>query len=110
TQGSFVTPGAVLVRAGVDGRLDTVPFGDDIVGVPHSFLYASNPLDRDTDGDTLFDGAERILGANPNDARDAQRFRDNDLDGLPNGVETDGWFLGFTDAGGQLQCLTDSGT
>ncbi len=110
TQGSFVTPGAVLVRAGSDGVLDTVPFGDDVIGVPHLMLYASNPLDRDTDGDTLFDGAERILGANPNDARDAQRFRDNDLDGLPNGVEIDGWFLGFTDATGQLQCLTDSGT
>lgn len=110
SEGAFVTPGAVLVRAGTDGTLDTQPFGDDIIAVPHLFRYATNPLDRDTDGDTLFDGAEKILGANPNDPLDAQRFRDNDLDGLPNGVETDGWFLGFVDAAGVLTCLTESGT
>jgi len=110
TSGAFVTPGAVLVRAGADGVLDTIPFGDDVIGVPHKALYATNPLDRDTDGDTLFDGAEQILGANPNDAMDAQRFRDNDLDGLPNGVETDGWILAYVDSTGALQCLTETGT
>lgn len=109
TDGVTVTPGAVIVRAGADGALDTVPFGDDVLAVPHKVLYATNPLDRDTDGDTLFDGAEKTLGANPNDSLDAQRYRDNDLDGLANGVETDGWFVGFTDATGALQCVTDSG-
>lgn len=110
TPGAAVLPGAVVVRAGPNGKLDTVPSGDDVLGVPHLTLYASNPLDRDTDADTLFDGAERILGSNPNDARDAQRYRDNDLDGLPNGVEVDGWVLAYVDAAGTLQCLTNSGT
>lgn len=110
TPGAAVPSGAVLVRAGPNGRLDTAPSGDDVLGVPHLTLYASNPLDRDTDADTLFDGAERILGSNPNDALDAQRYRDNDLDGLPNGVEVEGWVLGYTDGQGVLQCLTNSGT
>lgn len=121
SQGVSVTPGSVLVRAGTDDELSTSPAGDDVLGVPHEFLYASNPLDRDTDGDTLFDGAEQTLGANPNDTMDAQRFRDNDLDGLPNGVETDGWFVGYVtynisiDDQGRtirtpvLKCLTQTG-
>jgi hypothetical protein len=109
TDGVAVTPGAVIVRAGSDGVLDTVPMGDDVVGVAHKVLYASNPLNRDTDGDTLFDGAEQTLGANPNDPLDAQDYRDNDLDGLPNGVEIAGWFVGYTDAAGNLQCVTDTG-
>ena len=108
-EGVAITPGSLLVRPGLDGKLDTDPQGDDIVGVPHLVRFATNPLDRDTDGDTLSDGAERILGANPNNALDAQRFRDNDQDGLPNGVEADGWILAVSDSLGNMECRTANG-
>jgi hypothetical protein len=95
--GAEVDPGAVLVRAGPDGELDTEPGGDDIIGVSHLNFFATNPLNRDTDGDTLDDGAEVSLGANPNDPLDASKFRDNDLDGLANIIEQDGWFIEYFD-------------
>ncbi len=107
--GVQVEPGAVLIQPGPNGVLDTEPRGDDIVGAPHLALFATDPLNRDTDEDTLFDGAEMTLGSNPNDSLDASKFRDNDLDGLVNIEETDGWFIGYTDVTG-LKCRTESGT
>ena len=107
--GVTVPPGSVLIRPGLDGELDTEPHGDDIVGVPHLTRFATDPLNRDTDGDTLTDGAELTLGGNPNNPLDATRFRDNDLDGLSNGAELDGWILAFVDEHGSLQCKTASG-
>ncbi len=107
--GVKVDPGAVLIRPGPNGVLDTEPRGDDIVGAPHLSLFATDPLNRDTDEDTLFDGAEMILGSNPNDPLDASKFRDNDLDGLVNVEETDGWFIGFNDVNG-LKCRTEDGS
>ncbi|UCE60817.1 MAG: hypothetical protein JSU63_03520 [Phycisphaerales bacterium] len=98
--GAEVSPGAVLVRPGLDGVLDTTPMGDDVVGTPHLTLFATDPLNRDTDGDGLFDGAEVALGANPNDATDASKFRDDDNDGLANIVEDEGWFIGHSNHDG----------
>jgi hypothetical protein len=100
TLGAMVDQGAVLVRPGPNGVLDTTPMGDDVIGAPHLTLFATDPLNRDTDGDGLFDGAEASLGANPNDASDASKFRDNDLDGLVNIEEIDGWFIGFSNRDG----------
>lgn len=102
--GSEVDSGSVVVRPGPNGALDTEPEGDDFVGVEHLAFYATDPLNRDSDGDTLFDGTEKILGANPSDPLDASKFRDNDLDGLANIEETEGWFIGHLDRFGDLYC------
>ncbi|UCE58490.1 MAG: hypothetical protein JSU63_13730 [Phycisphaerales bacterium] len=97
--------GGVLVRPGPDGVLQTVPQGDDVIGTSHLAFFATDPLNRDTDHDGLFDGTELELGANPNDELDASKYRDNDLDGLPNHLEkTDGWFIGYVDRSGRLFC------
>jgi hypothetical protein len=95
--GVTVPSGSVVVRSGTNAVLESDAMGDDIVGVPHLELYATDPLDRDTDGDGLFDGAELALGANPNDPLDASKFRDSDIDGLANIVEDEGWFVGYLD-------------
>lgn len=109
TPGATVEPGAVLVRSGANGELDTQPQGDDIVGAVHLTPFATDPLNADTDGDTLSDGAELTLGANANNPLDASEFRDSDLDGLANIEETRGWFIGFLgDAG--WECRTSDGT
>ncbi len=107
--GAMVDQGDVLIRPGSNGVLDTTPSGDDVIGAPHVTLFATDPLNRDTDGDGLFDGAEVALGANPNDATDASKFRDNDLDGLVNIEEINGWFVGFTNRNGTF-CRTALGT
>jgi hypothetical protein len=107
--GVDIAPGAVVVRPGENGVLDTVPGGDDFVGASHLTVFATDPLDRDTDGDTLLDGAEVVLGANPNDAADAAKFRDNDLDGLANIEESQGWFIGVADEDG-LRCRRADGS
>ena len=97
-------PGGVVVSSGDDLRITTMPnnpaplppspSGDDFVAQFHEGRFASDPLNRDTDGDTLFDGVEArlgSLGANPNDPTDAADFRDDDRDGLVNKQERDGW-------------------
>jgi len=102
--GGTVRQGGVIVRPGPNGKLDTTPRGDDVKAVPHLSLFATDPLNRDTDGDSLPDGLERTLGANPNDLYDVGRFRDSDRDGLTDGEEKDGWFVGYTDASGTVFC------
>ncbi len=59
-------------------------FGPDLPGV------TTDPLNPDSDGDTLPDGAERDLGTNPN-VNDGDMVFDDDGDGLVNFQETTGW-------------------
>ncbi len=108
--GGTVRPGGVMVVPGANGRLNTTtPGGDDFKAVPHAAFFATDPLNRDTDGDTLPDGLERALGANPNDPSDVGRFRDSDHDGLTDGEESDGWFIGYRDNGGAILCRNGDG-
>jgi hypothetical protein len=58
----------------------------------------TNPLKADTDEDTVVDGAECLLGSDPNNASSkppAQPPRDGDRDGLPAAVEA---LLGSSDS------------
>ncbi len=51
---------------------------------------ATNPLSRDSDGDTVLDGAECLLGTNPNNASSKPSGippGDSDRDGLPAAVD-----------------------
>lgn len=88
--GAAASPGQVLVRAGLNGRIDSTPGGDDYVRVKHERLFTTNPLSQDTDGDGLSDGREVLVGTNPN-ARDAGKVIDSDGDGLFDDEEDAGW-------------------
>lgn len=106
---STVTPGAIIITAGSDGTLDTTTAndlsteGDDFIAVRHDVvstctpgtftdaLFGSDPLNADTDGDGIEDGAEVALGINPNNPFDAGRFRDADSDGVPDAFEEEGF-------------------
>ncbi len=93
-------PGGVIMLPGQNGRINSTldQGGDDFIAQFHETHFATDPLNRDTDGDTLFDGVEAnlgFLGANPNDPTDAADFRDDDRDGLVNRVERNGWFPNF---------------
>ncbi len=102
--GPAVPKGAILIRPGPNGTMDSTPGGDDFVGALHPVVagciapgqmaegYASDPLNPDTDGSGIPDGAEVRLGINPNDPRDDFRFRDTDGDGVPDAIEDDGYF------------------
>ena len=98
SEGQRVTPGAVIVLPGPNG-LQTAPGGDDFIAADHiveegcalTAGFATDPLDPDTDSDGILDGAERVLGINPNDSRDGPEFFDDDLDGVPNRFEVDGF-------------------
>ena len=46
--------------------------------------FATDPLDPDTDGDLIQDGAELKLGLHPNLSSDGPSFLDDDGDGIPN--------------------------
>lgn len=108
-------PGGVVVSQGSDGTLDTfIVGGDDFIAQFHEREFATDPLNRDTDGDTLSDGVEAkfgFLGANANDPTDAADFRDDDRDGLVNRQETDGWVPVFWagDGLGTPTCLDGLG-
>jgi hypothetical protein len=80
-----------IIGAGLDGQLNTVPSGDDRRQAGHQQLVATDPLRRDTDADSLFDGRERILGSDPNYPDDAGTVVDTDLDGMVDAEETIGW-------------------
>ncbi|MCG3128827.1 MAG: hypothetical protein CHACPFDD_03721 [Phycisphaerae bacterium] len=60
---------------------------DDVKRVVFVF---TDPLDSDTDGDGLLDGMEHLFGTNPA-STDGGVVYDDDLDGLPNRVEENGW-------------------
>ena len=69
--------------------------GEDVVCTGSSL---TNPLKADSDGDTVVDGAECLLGSNPNDANSwpsCSGFTDHDHDCLPNYVEA---ILGSSDS------------
>jgi len=55
------------------------------------FIVVTSALNRDHDGDSVPDGAERDLGANPTDPLDGDDFQDSDLDGLTDAEELWGW-------------------
>lgn len=54
----------------------------------------TDPLNPDSDGDTLPDGAERALGTNPN-VNDGDLVFDDDGDTLVNAQEDDGWTVTY---------------
>lgn len=107
--GGTVRQGGIVVRPGNNAKLNSTPGGDDVKATPHFKLFATNPLDADTDDDTLPDGLERKLGANPNDTLDRGRYLDTDRDGLTDGQEDDGWFIGYRNEGGALLCRNGDG-
>lgn len=95
--------GGIVVFPGTDGVIDSTPGGDDFIGADHPVImgcippgqtgegYGSNPLNADTDGDGITDGAEFNLRINPNNPFDGARFRDADQDGVPDFFETNGF-------------------
>ena len=103
--GSAMTRGDIVITAGANGVLDTVAaIGDDFVAVEHVLAtgclpptgfvttgFATDPLNADTDGDGIVDGAERDLGINPNNPRDGAQFRDADSDGVADFFEEEGF-------------------
>lgn len=101
--GQPVMAGDVIVRAGPDGELQSTPAANEVVRSEHRDLYASDPLMRDTDGDSAFDGREQFLGANPN-IRDADSILDSDLDGLTDREEMQGWSVSVN--GGAAMTIT----
>jgi hypothetical protein len=88
---SVPTPGTPIIGAGLNGVLDTTPGGDDFVRAGHEQFFASDPLRRDTDADSLPDGRERFLGSQPNDPTDAGTVVDTDFDGMVDAEENNGW-------------------
>jgi len=94
-----IEKGAILITAGEDGVLDTTPQGDDYIGVTHEALacepagFATNPLNMDTDGESMPDGMERDIAlGSPNNPGDAAKYLDSDGDGLSDAVEERGFF------------------
>lgn len=83
-------PGQVLIRAGLNGRIDSVPVNTDWIRVVHPTLCTTDPLNRDTDYDGIPDGREVLIGTNPN-CRDAGKVIDSDGDGLFDNEEDAGW-------------------
>lgn len=96
-EGQAVVEGDVVVGAGLDGELQTLPAGTEEVRSAHRALFASDPVERDTDADGLVDGREEFLGSRPN-VRDADSVLDSDFDGLTNQQELDGWLIGGSGA------------
>lgn len=88
---AVVPAGTPIIAAGLNGRIDTTPAGDDRKRAAHGALFASDPLQRDTDADALPDGRETYLGSNPNNPTDAGTVVDTDFDGLVDADELNGW-------------------
>ncbi len=86
-----VPAGTPIIAAGLNGRIDTTPAGDDRKRAAHGNYFASDPLRRDTDADSLPDGREVFLGSDPNNPGDAGTVLDTDFDGLVDAEETNGW-------------------
>ncbi len=93
--GDPVVQGDVVVSAGPDGELQTIPQGSEQVRSAHRAQFASDPALGDTDADGLVDGREEFLGSRPN-TRDADSVLDSDFDGLTNQQELDGWRIDGT--------------
>lgn len=84
------TEGQVLIRAGLNGRIDSAAAGDDYLRVVHLGRFSIDPLNRDTDFDGIPDGRELLIGTNPN-RKDASSVTDSDGDGLYDSEEDAGW-------------------
>ncbi|MHC5108841.1 MAG: hypothetical protein ACYTHJ_03065 [Planctomycetota bacterium] len=78
--------GRIIIRPGVDGQVDSLPDGDDVVA-RGQYLQITNPLTSDTDRDQISEGLERILGSDPRDPTDGGFLNDKDGDGLTDGQE-----------------------
>jgi hypothetical protein len=111
TASGTVTSGGVVVSAGADQIIESIPGGDDFEAAAHLIFnrsttqqvyddcnttlstsgFATDPLDPDTDGDLIADGDELALGIHPNDARDGPLLADDDGDGVPNLTERSGF-------------------
>lgn len=88
---TMLTPTTRIVGAGTNGIIDTPLGGDDLEQAGHEQLVATDPLRRDTDADSLFDGREKFLGSQPNNPNDAGTVVDTDFDGMVDAEETNGW-------------------
>lgn len=97
--GNAATPNQIVVRAGLNGVIDSSPGGDDYKRVVHDGLFTTNPLNQDTDFDGLPDGREVLVGTNPN-SKDAGRVIDSDRDGLFDDEEDAGWEVVIYDSNG----------
>ncbi len=80
-----------IIAAGLNGVIDTVPLMDDRERAGHEQYFASDPLRRDTDADSLPDGRELFLGSQANDPKDGGTVVDTDFDGMVDADEINGW-------------------
>ncbi|MGE3181586.1 MAG: hypothetical protein AB7N71_08145, partial [Phycisphaerae bacterium] len=87
-----IAPGTVLISGGLNHRIDSLPAGDEYLRAIHTRMYATDPVNRDTDFDGISDGREVVLGTNPN-RRDAGDVTDRDGDGLFDAEEEAGWIV-----------------
>ncbi|MCB9852609.1 MAG: hypothetical protein H6819_05900 [Phycisphaerales bacterium] len=85
-----IAQGTVLISGGLNGVIDTAPEGDEYIRAIHHRLFATDPMNQDTDFDGVTDGREIVLRSNPN-RRDAGLVTDRDRDGLYDAEETEGW-------------------
>lgn len=83
--------GTPIIASGINGEIDTTPLMDDRLRAGHEQYFASDPLRRDTDGDSLPDGRELFLGSQANDPTDAGTVVDTDFDGMVDSDEINGW-------------------
>ncbi len=85
--------GRTIIRPGVNGVVDTLPQGDDVVAYGQ-YLKVTDPLSQDTDRDQISEGLERVLGSDPRDPTDGGFLGDRDGDGLNDGLEeVVGWIV-----------------
>jgi len=89
--------GRTIIRPGIDGALDSLPMGDDVVAYGQ-YLQTTDPLSPDTDRDQISEGLERILGSDPRNPADGGFLGDRDGDGLTDGQEeVVGWIVKTAD-------------
>ncbi len=85
--------GRTVIRPGVNGIVDSLPKGDDVVA-GGQYRKTTDPLSPDTDHDQISEGLERILGSDPRDPTDGGFLGDTDGDGLTDGQEeVVGWIV-----------------
>ncbi len=69
-------------------RANMIAYADD--KVRPAVMVVTDPLRNDSDGDSILDGNEAVVGGNPT-LLDSPDFRDADKDGLTDYVENKGW-------------------
>jgi hypothetical protein len=99
---------AVWNTAGIPVGLDPTKYvepwlpvasGQDIKLYGH--IVTTDPLRRDTDRDSIPDGFEVAIGADPT-VDDSEQFKDSDFDGLSDMQEARGWIVSVNNALGVL--------